>query len=212
MFGDLARIARRAVTAAGYPGIVGIMILENVFPPIPSEIVLPLAGYEVSVGNLNFVLSVIASTLGALIGALLLYAVGRYGGHPMIHRYGFILRVGEAEIERSRHWFDRFGDWVVLGARVIPLGRSIVSIPAGMADMRLPRFVVLTTIGSAVWNTLLIGAGYGLGERWEEVSRVVERYSTAAVVLLGAGVIAGASLLIKRRVRLQREERELADD
>jgi membrane protein DedA with SNARE-associated domain len=200
MFGSLTAFARRAVTAAGYPGIFGVMILENLFPPIPSEIVLPLAGYEVAAGNLHFVATVIAATLGALAGALILYGLGRYGGRPVVLRFGSVLRVGERELGRSERWFERWGDWVVLGARVVPLARSVVSIPAGMMRMGFVRFVVLTTVGSLVWNVLLIGAGYQLRSRWEEVSELVGRYSDIALVALGAAALAGAYLLVRRRL------------
>ena len=199
MLAEAARLARRAVTAAGYPGIVAAMVAENVFPPIPSEVVLPLAGYEVSQGNLAFLLTVLAATLGSLIGAYVLYAIGRYGGRAVVLRWGRVLRVGEADLARSERWFARWGDWVVLGGRIVPLARSIVSIPAGMMRMPLVRFSLLTGLGSLVWNALLVAAGYQLGRRWEEVSRLIGRASDAVLVLAGVGAAAGILWLARRR-------------
>lgn len=201
MLEDLARLARDAVRTAGYPGIVAAMVAENVFPPIPSEIVLPLAGYEVTRGSLAFTWTVLAATLGSLLGAYVLYAIGRFGGRPVVLRWGRLLRVGEADLDRSEGWFGRWGDWVVLGGRVVPLARSLVSIPAGTLRMPLVRFTVLTTIGSLVWNLVLVGAGYALGRRWEQVAEVVGRYSDVAAVLVVAAIAAGVVLLLRRRAR-----------
>lgn len=199
MLGDLARLARDAVRTAGYPGIIAAMVAENVFPPIPSEIVLPLAGYEVSRGSLVFVWTVLAATLGSLLGAYVLYAIGLFGGRAVVLRWGRVLRVREADLTRSEGWFDRWGDWVVLVGRIVPLARSLVSIPAGMLRMPLLRFTLLTTIGSLVWNVVLIGAGYQLGREWESVSRIVGRYSDVAVVAVVVALAAGAFLLFRRR-------------
>ncbi len=193
MLDNLTDFVRRAVTALGYPGILAAMVAENLFPPIPSEIVLPLAGYEVFRGNLGFALTVLAATAGSLIGALILYAIGRFGGRPVIDRWGRVLRVTHADVDRAERWFDRWGDWVVLLSRMIPLVRSVVSIPAGILEMSVPRFILLTTIGSLLWNLLLIGAGYQLGSRWEDVAAVVGPFSdvmkvVAVVALVAAGV------------------------
>ncbi|MGH2758648.1 MAG: DedA family protein [Actinomycetota bacterium] len=201
MLGDLARFARDAVRTAGYPGITAAMVAENVFPPIPSEIVLPLAGYEVSRGTLTFVGAVLAATLGSLLGAFVLYAVGRFGGRPVVLRWGRVLRVGEADLGRSEAWFDRWGDWVVLGGRVVPLARSLVSIPAGLTRMGIGRFSLLTAAGSLVWNVVLVGAGYALGSRWEDVSRVVGRYSDVAALVVIAVLAVGLYWLLRRRER-----------
>lgn len=204
MLGDLTRLARDAVTIAGYPGIIAAMVAENVFPPIPSEIVLPLAGFEVSQGHLGFVWTVLAATLGSLLGALVLFALGRYGGRPAVLRWGRVLRVGPAELERSEGWFRRWGDWVVLGARVVPLARSVVSVPAGLMRMPLLRFSLLTAVGSLLWNVLLVGAGYLLGRRWADVSRIVGRYSDITVLIVGMLLLAGVLWVLRRRARPQR--------
>jgi len=191
MLAELAGFARDAVTSAGYLGIFAAMVAETVFPPIPSEIVLPLAGFEVARGNLNFVGTVLAATAGSLVGAWILFGLGRYGGRPAVLRWRRVLRVGDADLARVERWFDRWGNWVVLAGRMIPLSRSIVSIPAGLVRMPLVRFSLLTALGSLLWNVLLAGAGYQLGSRWSDVTRVVERYSDVALVLIALGLIAG---------------------
>lgn len=189
------------VESGGYLAIAALMFAENVFPPIPSEIVLPLAGYEVTRGSLGFLATVAAATLGSLLGAYVLYAIGRFGGRPVVLRWGRVLRVGAADLDRSEGWFRRWGDWVVLGGRVVPLARSLVSIPAGTLRMPVVRFTVLTTAGSLVWNLVLIGAGYALGRRWEQVAEVVGRYSDVAAVLVVVAIAAGIAFLLRRRSR-----------
>ena len=183
--------ARDAVTTLGYPGIFAAMVVECLFPPVPSEVVLPLAGFEVDGGDLSFALVVLSATLGSVAGALILYAIGRYGGRPAVLRYGGILRVGPRDLERAERWFERWGDWVVLGSRLVPLVRSVVSIPAGIMRMSLLRFAVLTAIGSLAWNLLLVGAGYQLGANWDEVTVLIETY--ALVVRVAVVLAAGAA-------------------
>jgi membrane protein DedA with SNARE-associated domain len=199
MFDSLSDLAREAVTAAGYPGLFAAMVAENLFPPIPSELVLPLAGFESFEGNLVFVWALLAATAGSLAGALVLYAVGLYGGRPVVYRYRRILRVSEADLDRADAWFDRWGTWVVLGARVVPIARSLVSIPAGMSEMPLARFVLLTTVGSLAWNSILMGAGYGLGANWNDVTDIAERYSTAMKVAAVLTVVAFVVWVVRRR-------------
>ena len=201
MLDSLTDFARDAVTTGGYPGLFGAMVAENLFPPIPSEIVLPLAGFEASQGELAVVWTIVAATAGSLAGALLLYALGRYGGRAVVLRWGSVLRVGPADLDRTEAWFDRWGDWVVLGARVIPIARSVVSIPAGMACMPVLRFSALTAIGSLAWNTLLIGAGHQLGANWEDVSDLVARFSNVMLVVVVVLVLAGVAWLLRRRRR-----------
>ncbi len=190
MLDRVTQVARDAVTTLGYPGIFAAMLVECLFPPVPSEVVLPLAGFEVDAGDLSFLLVVLSATLGSLAGALILYAIGRYGGRHAVLRYGKVLRVGPRDLERAERWFARWGDWVVLGSRMVPLVRSVVSVPAGVVRMSLLRFSVLTAIGSLAWNLLLVSAGYQLGANWDEVTALIETYGLvvrAAVVLATFG-------------------------
>lgn len=187
------------VRSAGYPGLFGLVVAENVFPPIPSEVILPFAGYEVQQGTLNFALALIVATAGSLVGALLLYEMARRGGRPLILRYGRVLRVDERTLERSEERFERYGTILVLGGRLVPGLRSVVSLPAGLVGMPLLTFVALTTIGSLVWNALLIAGGWVLGSRYEQIGNAVGPVSTAigAALVLGA-VVAYLSWRAKR--------------
>ncbi|MDQ4129248.1 MAG: DedA family protein [Actinomycetota bacterium] len=180
----------QVITTLGYLGLALLLVAENLFPPIPSEVVLPLAGFVVGRGELGFLQALLASTAGSVAGAFVLYALGRYGGRGLVLRYGHWLRVSAEELERAEGWFRRYGDWVVLGARVVPLARSIVSIPAGTMKMPLLRFTVLTAVGSGVWNALLIGAGVALGANWARISGWIGSYSDVVLILLaGAAAV-----------------------
>ena len=175
----------------GLLGLVALMFVENVFPPIPSEVVLPLAGFFVARGELSFVGVLFAATLGSVLGSILLYEVARYGGRPFVLRYGSLLRVGPEELDRADAWFVRRGPIVVLVGRCIPGVRSLVSLPAGMLKMSRVAYILLTLVGSLIWNTALIGIGWILGEEWEKVSDVVGAVGTPLliVVLLILGAI-----------------------
>jgi membrane protein DedA with SNARE-associated domain len=180
---SLASQTERAARNAGYAGLMVVMIIENVFPPIPSEIVLPLAGFEVSRGQLTYVGAVLAATAGSLIGAWIIYAIGRVGGRPLVLLLHPLLRISADDLERGERWFQRRGDWLVLGARLIPGARSVVSVPAGMLEMPLWRFSLLTAVGSLLWNAALIAAGQALGSNWNQVASVVGPISTAVVAV-----------------------------
>jgi membrane protein DedA with SNARE-associated domain len=184
MDGGLAGWVTGVIVSFGYWGVVTLMVAENLFPPIPSEVILPLAGFLVWRGDLGFVPVLGVSILGSLLGAVTLYALGRWGGRELVLRHARLLRVKEAELDRADGWFDRYGGVVVLVGRLVPGVRSVVSIPAGMAEMPVGQFALLTTLGSSVWNALLIGAGWTLGENWERVSYLVDSVSTFALGVL----------------------------
>ncbi|HEX5850079.1 MAG TPA: DedA family protein [Rubrobacter sp.] len=192
--GDIGGWVLDVIAALGYVGLALLLIAENLFPPIPSEVVLPLAGFLVGRGDLVFWQALLAATFGSVAGALILYALGRYGGRKLVLRYGRFLHVDEEGLDRADGWFRRYGDWVVLFARVVPLARSVVSIPAGTMKMPAIRFTVLTAIGSLAWNTLLIGAGVILGANWQVVETWVGSYSN--VVLLVAALVVATLLVV----------------
>lgn len=189
----------QVITTLGYLGLALLLVAENLFPPIPSEVVLPLAGFVVGRGDLGFWQALLASTTGSVVGALILYALGRYGGRGLVLRYGSWLRVSAKELERAEGWFRRYGDWVVLFARVVPLARSIVSISAGTMQMPLLRFTVLAAVGSGVWNVLLIGAGVALGANWARISGWIGSYSDVVLILLAGA--ATVLLVLRHRGR-----------
>ena len=187
------------IEAFGALGVAFLMVLENLFPPIPSELILPFAGFLVGRGEIGFLPALIASTAGSLSGALILYALGRWEGRNLILRYGRYLRVKEADLDRAEGWFDKYDEWVVLFGRMVPGVRSVVSIPAGMLRTPFLRFVLLTTAGSAAWNTLLLGAGWYLGENWQQIEGFMGSLSNFVLVLVAVALVAAAIWWWRRR-------------
>jgi membrane protein DedA with SNARE-associated domain len=172
------------VQELGYPGLVLLMAVEHVFPPIPSELVLPLAGFEVGRGNLSLVGALVASTAGSLIGASILYALARRGGRPLVLRLHWLLRFDEDDLRRGEERFRRHSAWMVVLGRMVPGIRSVVSLPPGLLRMPFPRYLALTFVGSAVWNAVLIVAGQQLGSRWGDIAGVVDPVAKTVLVLL----------------------------
>jgi membrane protein DedA with SNARE-associated domain len=186
---SLAAWVSEVVRSFGYVGVAFLMLAENLFPPIPSEVILPLTGFLIGQGDLAFVPALVVATAGSLAGALVLYALGRWGGRELILRYGGVLRIKEADLVRADEWFDRYGGAVVLFGRMVPGVRSLVSIPAGLSEMPLGRFVLLSALGSCMWNALLMGVGRLLGENWSQVASVVGSVSNIVVALLAAAAV-----------------------
>jgi membrane protein DedA with SNARE-associated domain len=171
----------------GAPGAGIAIALENLFPPLPSEVILPLAGFAASTGRMNLLAALVWTTAGSVVGALALYGIGALLGRDRTVAIAArlpLLKV--ADIERTEAWFARHGAKAVFFGRMIPIFRSLISVPAGVERMPLPLFLVLTTLGSAIWNSVFVLAGYGLGERWEDVTGYVSAYSKVVLVVAGA--------------------------
>lgn len=192
MLDDIVTWVTDVVDALGYLGVAFLVAVENVFPPIPSEVVLPLAGFVAGRGDANVVGMIVAATAGSVVGAWVLYGVSAAIGPARLRR--FIVRFGrwfsvrEHHLDRAEAWFDRRADAAVLIGRCVPLIRSVVSVPAGFRHMAPLRFTVLTAIGSAMWNTALIAAGAVLGERWERVGDVVGLLQGAVILAIGGAL------------------------
>lgn len=190
MLGDLAAWVQDVIEQLGALGVALLVILENVFPPIPSEIVLPFAGFVAQRGDGSVSVMILAATVGAVIGALVLYAIAALIGQvrlaAFIERFGKWFGVKPTDLARAEAWFDRHAIAAVLLGRCVPLIRSVVSIPAGFRRMRLVPFIVYTAMGSAVWNTALVGAGAVLGNQWDKVEPYVAvlQYVVIAVIVL----------------------------
>ncbi len=194
----------------GYPGIALIMLVENLFPPIPSELVMPLAGFLIASGSFSFVGAITAGTLGSVLGAICLYYIGMFAGErlvrPFIRNYGRWFLLDEGDLDKTLDVFSRHGDVMVLTGRVIPIIRSLISLPAGMNRMPFLRFLVLTTLGSAVWTALLTVAGYILGANWELVVEFISQYQK----LVLAAIVIGVIYFVVRRVMSLRAKRQVA--
>ena len=184
MLGDLANWVQDVINQFGYFGVALLVVIENIFPPIPSEIVLPFAGFVAQQGSAGVAQSdtsvigmMIAATIGSVVGALILYvissAIGPERLRAFVQRLGRWFGVKQTDLLRAEAWFDRRSFVAVLVGRCVPLIRSIVSIPAGFRRMKLTSFILLTAVGSAVWNIALIGAGALLGDQWERVGEYV---------------------------------------
>ncbi|MFJ6387031.1 DedA family protein [Streptomyces sp. NPDC091972] len=183
----------------GAPGAGVAIALENLFPPIPSEAILPLAGFAASTGRLSLVAVLLWTTAGSVIGALALYGVGALLGRDRTVALAArlpLLKV--SDIERTEAWFLRHGTKAVFFGRMIPVFRSLVSVPAGVERMPLPVFLALTTLGSALWNTAFVLAGHALGANWTQVTDVVSAYSK---VVLGAAALAVVAFVAVRLLR-----------
>jgi membrane protein DedA with SNARE-associated domain len=200
MLGQLVTWATEVIYSIGYVGVALLIALEQVFPPIPSEVILPLSGSLSAAGRFSLPIVVVAATVGSCMGALMLYSIGRFGGEkrlgPWLDRYGKWLLLSRKDLESSRTWFARHGTWAVLIARLIPGMRSIVSIPAGLAAMPVGRFVALTAIGSGIWNSALIVAGFLLGRNWDQVKGWIAPFGPIVYVIL----IAVVALFAGRRL------------
>ncbi len=177
----------------GYVGIFILMTLENVFPPIPSEVIMGLGGMAVARGDMEMVPLLIVATLGTTAGNMVWYGIGRWIGiarlKPFVDRYGRWLTLTWDEVEQLNRFFNRHGLWVVFFFRFLPTFRTMISLPAGMAKMGLPRFLAATFIGSAIWNAVLAYAGLLLGSQFEELQVYVGPVAivtTAAVVVVWA--------------------------
>ncbi|WP_278264247.1 DedA family protein [Nocardia sp. AG03] len=180
----------------------GIAIaLENLFPPLPSEVILPLAGFTASRGRFSLAEVLLWTTLGSVVGALALYGVGAALGRERLRRIVDRLPlVRLSDLDRTEAWFARHGEKAVFFGRMIPIFRSLISIPAGVERMPLGRFTLLTTAGSLLWNTVFVLAGYFLGENWH----VVETYAGVLQKLVIATVLVAATVFLVRRVRQRR--------
>ena len=204
------------IAALGYPGITLVMFLENIFPPIPSEIVMPFAGFLVADnGEMTFPGIVIAGALGSVLGALVIYYVGVWADdlviRRFIRRYGRYFTVSEQDLDRALSFFHRYGEAIVFFGRLIPIIRSLISLPAGMKRMPLRRFLLFTALGTSIWTALLSAAGVILKENWEDILTLIDSYQMVTLVVVGAAVLV---LVIRRywSVWSQRSHLDLLQD
>jgi membrane protein DedA with SNARE-associated domain len=200
--GGIAQWAVDLMEVIGAPGAGLAIALENLFPPLPSEIILPLAGFTASRGNFSLFEAVFWTTLGSVIGALVLYGVGAaLGRHRMRVLVGKVPLIDIEDIDRVEAWFERHGYKAVFFGRMIPLFRSLISVPAGIERMPVWRFVMLTTAGSLIWNVIFVLAGFYLGENWhivEQYSGVFKNIVIVVVVLFAVYWLASKTLKYRR--------------
>ena len=166
----------------GYFGVCLLLLVENVFPPIPSEVILTYSGFVTTFSPMTRTGVIIAATVGSVVGAMILYSVGLAVDveklERLIEKWGRWLRVTKKDLRRAERWFEKYGPWTVFFCRLVPLLRSLISVPAGMAHMNFLLFLVLTTLGSFIWNAILVTIGFAVGENWESIIWYMDIYST----------------------------------
>lgn len=188
----------------GYFGIALLIAAENVFPPIPSEIILTFGGFMTSSTNMSITGVVISSTIGSVLGAIVLYLIGRLLTKERLYKLvdgkvGKILRFKRQDIDKSEEWFSKKGKSTVLFCRFIPIVRSLISIPAGMTKMGFSLFLIYTTIGSAIWNTILTYLGFTAGNAWESIVKYVDDFAKIVLVSLIVTVCVVGLVVYKKR-------------
>jgi membrane protein DedA with SNARE-associated domain len=203
MLSDIAVWVQDVIERLGAVGVALLVILENVFPPIPSEIVLPFAGFVAQRGDGSVVVMIFAATIGAVVGALILYGIAALIGperlSAFIARFGRWFGVKPSDLQRAEQWFDHHAVAAVLLGRCVPLIRSVVSVPAGFRRMRIAPFLLYTAVGSIVWNSALIGAGAILGDQWERVEPYVAILQWVVIGLIVVFVVRFAVSKLRRR-------------
>ena len=185
----LGRFVIAVISQAGYPGIVLLMGIESACIPLPSEIIMPFSGYLVYTGRFKLAWVALAGAVGCNVGSLVAYYVGALGGRPLAEKYGRYVLVTRHDLELADRWFARYGDWAVFFARLLPVVRTFIALPAGVARMNFLRFNIYTFLGSLPWCLALAYAGLKLGERWTILRQYFHRFDTAILILI---VIAGA--------------------
>ena len=178
----------------GYFGIFLLIAIENVFPPIPSELILTFGGFMTTYTSLNLPLMILFSTLGSVIGAIILYFIGKILNKERLIKIisskpGKILRLKKSDIEKADEWFDKRGNKAVFFCRFVPLVRSLISIPAGMSEMPIFSFLLYTSIGTVIWNSILLFVGSKVGENWTEIVKILEQFSHVVVFLLAIAFV-----------------------
>ncbi|MEK6901851.1 MAG: DedA family protein, partial [Nanoarchaeota archaeon] len=169
----------RVIEMLGYPGIVLLMALESMIAPVPSELVMPFAGFLAGQGKLNFMLVIVFSSLGSLLGSLISYYIGKRGGYSLVKKFGKYLLLDETDLQKTQQWFEKRGEKTIFISRFIPVVRHLISIPAGVGRMDLKKFCLYTVLGATLWNGFLAYVGFVLGQRWEMVRQYTEPLSLA---------------------------------
>ncbi|QFF97537.1 DedA family protein [Psychrobacillus glaciei] len=172
----------------GYLGVFLLILIENIFPPIPSEVILTLGGFMTTTTTMTRLGIVIASTAGSVGGAAILYGIGSLLDvnrlEKIVQKYGKLLRLTTKDIQKANVWFEKYGVWAVFFGRLVPLVRSLISIPAGMSKMGFGLFLLFTTLGTLIWNTVLVSVGAAVGENWDEIVAYMDIYSNAVYIIL----------------------------
>ena len=197
----LARFIIAVISTSGYAGIVLLMAIESACIPLPSEVIMPFSGYLVAVGRFDLLGVAVAGAVGCNVGSLVAYYVGSWGGRPLVERYGRYALITRHDLEMADRFFARYGDWAVFIARLLPVVRTFIALPAGIARMNVLRFHVFTFLGSLPWCYALAYAGMKLGSRWTDLRQYFHRFDTVLGVIIIAGAVWFAHNRWKNRLR-----------
>ncbi|RNF40118.1 DedA family protein [Planococcus salinus] len=186
----------------GYFGIFFLIMVENVFPPIPSEVILTAGGFMTTTADMTIMGVVAASTAGSVAGAVILYGIGLWMDverlEKIIEKHGHWLKIKKEDVHRADAWFDRFGVWTVFFCRLVPVLRSLISIPAGMSNMKFWLFLLFTTTGTLLWNAILVWMGAAVGENREGILSKLQTYSNIVYVILALALVAVIWYYVKK--------------
>lgn len=187
----------KVISASGYLGVGILMTLESMVAPVPSEAVMPFAGFLWFEGRFTLLGVILASTIGSIVGSLVSYWIGRYGGRPLVKKFGRYLLLNEHDLDITERFFARYGDKTVFFSRFIPVVRHFISIPAGVGRMSYKKFILYTVAGAALWNTFLGWLGYELGSSWTHI----EKYTRVIDIIVLVILVVGVGYLIRRRMK-----------
>jgi membrane protein DedA with SNARE-associated domain len=202
---QILNFVRQTYQALGWPGVVLLMAVESACIPLPSEIIMPLAGWmlvaEKGLGVLYLVLAGLYGAIGNVIGSVIAYAVGVWGGRPFLNRYGKYILISHHDIELAERWFNKYGEGIAFLSRLVPGVRTYISFPAGIGRMKVGKFLLYTFLGSFIWSVGLAYGGYVLGQNWEEISTVMRPFYIPILAAFLAAVIAFVWFRVKGMVR-----------
>ncbi len=186
---ELSRFVVTCISKFGYTGILLTMAIESACIPLPSEIIMPFAGYLVTTGQFTMLGVTLAGAVGNVIGSIVAYYAGIWGGRPFVERYGPYFLVSHHDLDIADRWFQKYGEAAVFFSRMLPVVRTFISLPAGIARMNFPRFVLFTFLGALPWCYLLAYVGLKMGERWEELREYFHRFDIVIGLVLAATVV-----------------------
>jgi len=185
----LASLVIKVISGSGYLGITGLMALESACVPIPSEIIMPFAGYLVTTGRFSFLWVVVLGAIGNLIGSIIAYVVGFYGGRAFIIKYGKYIFINQEEMDGADRFFKKYGNLSVFFSRLLPIVRTFISLPAGIAKMPFWKFSFYTFVGSLFWSAILAYLGVFLGNKWQTVELYFKKFDWLIAAILIIGII-----------------------
>ncbi len=189
IFEYITIIATQIISFFGYFGVFILMMMESMVFPVPSEAVMPFAGFLIAEGKFSFILVLISSSIGSIVGSLISYYMGKFGGRPLLLKYGKLFLLNEHHLNITESFFKKSGEKTIFISRFIPVVRHLISIPAGMAKMNIKKFLIYTALGAAIWNMLLTYLGFKLKENWELIHKYSKELDYIIITVLIIGII-----------------------